>query len=69
MVFPKLGGYTIYEEVTQLSRGELKKQFVKVYNDHRGDELRRRLQAAETERERAHDAGEAGSEDDKVRTV
>ena len=32
------------------ANGELSKQFIKVYNDHRGDEWRRKL-AAEKERD------------------
>ncbi|KAH8822954.1 high-affinity methionine permease [Flagelloscypha sp. PMI_526] len=43
-VLPRIFGYKIYEEVTQLANGELSKRFVHVYNDARGDEYRKRLQ-------------------------
>lgn len=42
-VLPKIFKYKIFEEVSQLSNGELSKRFVKVYHDHRGDEFRERL--------------------------
>ncbi|KAH8822955.1 high-affinity methionine permease [Flagelloscypha sp. PMI_526] len=63
-VVPRILGYKIYEEVTQLANGELSKRFVHVYNDARGDEYRKRLQDEITEievveRDRTDEGGTA----------
>lgn len=42
-VLPRIRGYKIYEEVTQLDNGELSKTFVNVYHDERGDVFREKL--------------------------
>ena len=42
-VLPRVFGYKIYEMVVKQENGELSKQFIKVYHDHRGEEWRRKL--------------------------
>jgi hypothetical protein len=49
-VLPRMLGYKIYEEVVKQENGELSKQFIKVYDDYRGDEWRRKL-ATEKEKD------------------
>lgn len=49
-VLPRVFGYKIYEKVVKQENGELSKQFIKVHNDHRGEEWRRRL-ATEKEKD------------------
>jgi hypothetical protein len=49
-VLPRMFGYKIYEEVVKQENGELSKLFVKVYDDYRGDEWRRKL-ATEKEKD------------------
>ena len=50
LVLPRIFGYKIYETVIKQINGELSKQFIKVYDDHRGDEWRSKL-AAEKEKD------------------
>jgi len=50
LILPRIFGYKIYEEVVKQANGELSKQFIKVYDDHRGDEWRKKL-AAEKEKD------------------
>ena len=49
-VLPRVFGYKIYEEVVKQENGELSKRFIKVYDDHRGDDWRRKL-ATEKEKD------------------
>lgn len=49
-ILPRIFGYKIYETVVKQANSELSKQFVKVYDDHRGDEWRRKV-AAEKEKD------------------
>ena len=49
LVLPRVFGYKICETVIKQINGELSKQFIKVYDDHRGDEWRSKL-AAEKEK-------------------
>ncbi|KAG8969116.1 hypothetical protein FRC03_004431 [Tulasnella sp. 419] len=43
---PRFFGYKIMEEIVQGENGELSKRFVRVYNDSRGEEWRRRRDAS-----------------------
>ena len=49
-VLPRAFGYKIYEKVVKQEHGGVSKQFIKVYDDHRGDEWRRKL-ATEKEKD------------------
>ncbi len=50
-VLPRIRGYKIFEEVVQLSNGELSKKFVYIYNDARGDAFRERVKAEAAKRQ------------------
>lgn len=54
-ILPRAFGYKIYEEIVQQENGELSKQFIKVYDDHRGDEWRRKLATEKEKNEQTWD--------------